>query len=225
MNRFEKSICVFAVTFVVGFRLLSHWDMERFSALVQEDGVVEWLTVLALCCGALLSLYRLVTLKSHKPPLFLAGLCLFVALFTFGAGEEISWGQRLFDRESPEFFGEHNDQHETNLHNLKVGDIKLNKLIFSTGLGVVMCFYLLVFPALYKKYSFWTNLADRTAVPVPRGYHVLLLLAVVVLVHVGLESSKKGELMEFGGCWLFFAITLNPLNVDQFRQPSGPRED
>ncbi len=40
MNRFEKSICVFALTFVVVFRLLSHWDIEMFSALVQEDGVV-----------------------------------------------------------------------------------------------------------------------------------------------------------------------------------------
>ena len=51
--------------------------------------------------------------------------------FMFGAGEEISWGQRLFEIESSGFFDENNAQGEMNLHNLFVNDTKINKLEFS----------------------------------------------------------------------------------------------
>jgi hypothetical protein len=48
---------------------------------------------------------------------------IFCAAVAFGliamAAEEISWGQRVFDVETPEgFFDRHNKQNETNLHNL-----------------------------------------------------------------------------------------------------------
>ena len=39
-------------------------------------------------------------------------------IFIFGAGEEISWGQRIFNVESSEYFLENNAQGETNLHNM-----------------------------------------------------------------------------------------------------------
>lgn len=50
---------------------------------------------------------------------------IFAVLYLFAAGvffviamEEISWGQRFLDLESPEFFVEHNSQGEITLHNL-----------------------------------------------------------------------------------------------------------
>lgn len=44
----------------------------------------------------------------------------FTALFFFGFGEEISWGQRLMDFEGPQVFQEINKHKETNLHNLRI---------------------------------------------------------------------------------------------------------
>jgi hypothetical protein len=41
-------------------------------------------------------------------------------VFFLGAGEEISWGQRIFGIETPEAWAEVNVQRETNLHNLEV---------------------------------------------------------------------------------------------------------
>ena len=58
-----------------------------------------------------------------------------IGLF-FGAGEEISWGQRIFHIESSKFFNENNSQKETNLHNMIVDGVKLNKLIFSNLLSI-----------------------------------------------------------------------------------------
>ena len=46
-------------------------------------------------------------------------VCLLLALAAFfAAGEELSWGQRLFGFEPPELFLEENFQQELNLHNL-----------------------------------------------------------------------------------------------------------
>ncbi|GEM_PF-208022 len=52
-----------------------------------------------------------------KKKLFLLFFALF---FLFVAGEEISWGQRIFGLETPAFLD--NTQHETNIHNLRMFD-------------------------------------------------------------------------------------------------------
>jgi hypothetical protein len=41
-------------------------------------------------------------------------------LFFFGAGEEISWGQRIFGFKTPEPLAQVNKQDELNLHNLSI---------------------------------------------------------------------------------------------------------
>ena len=75
---------------------------------------------------------------------FLCGL-----VFLFGAGEEISWGQRIFNTESSEFFLKNNAQQETNLHNLVVGGVKINKLVFGKGIAIFIVLYLVVFPIIW----------------------------------------------------------------------------
>ena len=79
------------------------------------------------------------------------GIILFSIIFFFGFGEEISWGQRIFNIETPNFFIENNLQSETNIHNLMIGDVKLNKLIFTNGLFFIFSFYFLAIPYLYAK--------------------------------------------------------------------------
>jgi hypothetical protein len=57
------------------------------------------------------------TWTSLAKQLIYLGLAL---LFFFGAGEEISWGQRIFGFETPETLAQVNKQDELNLHNLSV---------------------------------------------------------------------------------------------------------
>jgi len=52
--------------------------------------------------------------KRNKFYLFLA------ILFFIGCGEEISWGQRIFDWQTPVFVQEMNAQRETNFHNISI---------------------------------------------------------------------------------------------------------
>lgn len=65
------------------------------SVYTVEDGPIEWLTVVALMSSCILWIVRVVKLRKKKSLLFLALMLGVAAVFFFGAGEEISWGQRL----------------------------------------------------------------------------------------------------------------------------------
>ena len=110
-------------------------------------------------------------------------------LFFFAAGEEISWGQRIFNIQSGDFFLENNKQAETNLHNLIVGGKDLNILIFSQLMFFVLITYFVFSRLLIKKVSFIKNLVLKFRVPMPRIQHIVVMLVVTLLV----VSINQGE--------------------------------
>jgi hypothetical protein len=80
-----------------------------------EDRLIEWITFAGFA-GAGLVCARLATRPAGRWLRFWRiGLALF---FLVCAGEEISWGQRVFGFGTPEAVAEHNEQDEFNLHNL-----------------------------------------------------------------------------------------------------------
>jgi hypothetical protein len=87
-----------------------------YRAFVQEDALLEWAQVLAYLCAVsigVLTIRRLWRLGDPGPALVLACLSIFALL---ALGEELSWGQRLLDFETPEL-ARRNRQGELNLHN------------------------------------------------------------------------------------------------------------
>jgi hypothetical protein len=87
------------------------------TVISREDYIIEWLTVLFFVLTALVAIIFAVVVWRKKRIhywflILLAGACFLFAL------EEISWGQRFFNLESPEFFIEHSDQQEINVHNV-----------------------------------------------------------------------------------------------------------
>jgi len=85
--------------------------------------------------------------------------------------EEISWGQRVFNFESPDYFKTHNLQSETNLHNFLTGPYSttLKEFIeYALALGLVT--YGLIYPLLIKikwKVAIWL---DHHGLAVPPLY-------------------------------------------------------
>ena len=211
---------IFSIVFflvVIGV-ILSRVDVAFFEGFyVLEDGFIEWLTIVALLCGAFLCFYRTFKLKSKRNVMFLFVTVLVGLVLLFGAGEEISWGQRIFDIESSEFFTKYNAQRETNIHNLIVKGTKINKLVFGTLLGACIAAYFLILPIVYRKSSRINGLVDRIAIPIPRVFHILSYIILVILVEL-VDSSKKGELLEFGGCWIFLLMIFNPYNREIFKE-------
>jgi hypothetical protein len=187
-------ITALAITGVV--MSYTHPDFFRYQYTV-EDGLIEWLTVLALLATMVICFRRAWLLRRQAKPLFLAMTVFFGLAFLFGAGEEISWGQRIFNIESSEFFKQYNAQGETNLHNTIINDTKINKLVFGKGIGILFLFYLAVFIPLYHKKTAFRSFVDRLAIPVASHYQVAAYVIAILLIQVGMESSKKGELLEF----------------------------
>lgn len=223
MHTMEKVIVAVVCVAVILGVVLSHIDEPAFkSTYVEEDGPIEWGTVPALLLGAFVCLRRFFLLRGRKPALFLAVTILFGAMFIFGAGEEISWGQRMFGFEGPAWFKGHNAQRDTNIHNLRFGRIKINKLVFSQGLGAVIFIYALILPPLYRRSAKAARMVSALAIPIPRPRQVCVIAFLVLIVYGAVPSSSRGELAEFGLSWMFALCFMFPVNAADFLD--APRE-
>jgi len=96
--------------------------------LIREEHPIEALGAVSLLAAgiACLVLWRSVAGNARWPLLRRLSLLALAALFIFGFGEEISWGQRIFGIAPPESLETANRQEELNLHNLEVFSGSLN---------------------------------------------------------------------------------------------------
>lgn len=180
----------------------------------REDGIVEYGTAILLFVGAL----GLIGLARRVEGLKMALLLVYALAFIFAAGEEISWGQRIFGIESSEFFLENNRQGETNLHNLVVGEVHLASAIFGNVLTPILLMYLVVLPLLHGALGWVRRLSDTFAVPVPPLYISGLAVLWTIFV-LWIDLNRNWEVYEFAFsvfvCLIFFA----PQNRETFRFP------
>jgi len=223
MRLAEKVSLGIVFVFVTIGVYMSRQDLTWYEGFyVKEDGLIEWLTVVALFVSGVSCFYRAKILASFRSPLFISCLVLYGFVCFFGLGEEISWGQRLFDWKSPEFFMSNNSQMETNLHNLVIGGKKINKIIFGTMLGIGIVIYFLILPVLYRKIEKVKTLVNKFALPIPKWGHVAAYITLAIACEF-IAGGKKGEILEFGGCWIFAIMLLSPLNTTIFSRKSFDR--
>ncbi|SLN23959.1 hypothetical protein ROA7450_00965 [Roseovarius albus] len=195
------------------------WDKEYFSlTFAAEDKLVEYGTAVFLLISSFVLIKNAASLSAKKR-LFAAGLTLFYAfLFFMAAGEEISWGQRIFGWESNEFFEANNKQFETNLHNMIIptpfGDMHLAKTLFGSVLTTVILLYLAVLPFLYKRFEKIRNLANRLVVPVPDMRHTFFAILASLII-ASIDVSRKWEVYELIFSLLTTSIFLLPQNRDK----------
>lgn len=189
---------------------LAYTDINAFLVFTEEDGMVENLTSLFLFAASGVCIYRVVQFKKAKQPgLWILTAAVLAFLFFFAGGEEISWGQRIFGIQSSEFFLEHNKQAETNLHNLIVDGVNINKLIFSQILFVVMVIYFVFSRILINKVNFLGKLEQQFNVPLPKIQHSVVMILVAGLLAL-IHNAKNAELLEMSFAFIFFLIFLNP---------------
>ncbi len=187
-------------------------NLEFFdTSYAQEDGFAEYGTAFMLLSIFLLLFSRLFKLWSVKSATWRFGMFIMGLVFLFGAGEEISWGQRIFNIESSEYFIEHNAQKETNLHNMVVDGTKINKLIFSQILTLVLVIYLIILPVIYRRFDGIKKLVDMFGVPISKWHHTIAFITATVLI-LAMPSTRKWELYELAFGVIFLLIFLNPLN-------------
>jgi len=121
LNQFQKGIFYFAFFFVIlwGF-FYSLLPADRFAQLVKEGDLVESLQFLALVIALYFCLRLVKKLLKSKKTKKHALVFIFLAIGIFiTAGDEISWGQKIFSYTPPEFVSQNNSQNEMTLHNTK----------------------------------------------------------------------------------------------------------
>jgi len=205
---------VLFISILIAIYLRYFVSIESYLEFVKEDGIVEYLTFFFLLLSSLVCLYRLNQYIKIKKGLWILTWAILAVMFFFAAGDEISWGQRIFNIQSSEFFLEHNKQAETNLHNLVIDGISINKLIFSQLMFAVLVIYFLFSRLMVSKTLFVRNLINRFRIPLPKLFHIIVMGAAILLI-LTIQEIKDSELNELSFAMIFFLIFLNPANLNQ----------
>ena len=147
-------------------------DPQGYAALTKEDSWVEYLTAVWLLFTGLILFAT--ALAERRLPL----RCLYILggiAFLFGAGEEISWGQRIIGFATPDFLLNLNYQNEFTAHN--INGISLGK----TYRQAVLALCLLTCAAFFIR-------KDRLlGIPLPSILLVLAFLTVLSYRPAGLD--------------------------------------
>lgn len=212
LNTTEKviMIIVFAAMIfgIVAAAVNKTWFINSY---VEEDGPIEWPTEIPLLVITIACLVYLFKYARIKNLWFIIIYFLLAVGSFFVFGEEISWGQRIFNFKTSTYFQEHNSQDEENIHNLVLDGEKLNKIIFTDALIAGVVIYLIIFPIIYYRNQKFKTFIDKAALPLPTFNQIIACIAVFILSFLTFDS-KGAELLEFGGCFMFMLIVLYPMN-------------
>lgn len=143
------------------------FTVQTLRQLNREDGILEAGSALLLLVASLLALR--IGLQAGRSAI--GAMHLFLALLFFlMCGEEISWGQRILNFETPEALREINVQEEVNLHNMYG---YLFDHLF------ILCFFVwgCVVPFLYWRSALWRWFQGAIGLPMPSvGLAVAMLI-------------------------------------------------
>jgi hypothetical protein len=139
--------------FSLGVVWLNFYHVKFLSHLAKEDGIVEYLTAIFYFIAS--GLFVLINKENRFKNVFfwfLAAMCFAIA------GEEISWGQRIFDIQTPAELNSINVQNEFNIHN--INGIHQNVRMVGVAIVSAICYFIPIsnwklpkFKALYQKWS------------------------------------------------------------------------
>lgn len=196
--------------------------------LTKEDGLIEYAAVIFYLssAGIMISLYFMSQIAGRKYFLGFERNIIFLLtgiLFVIFAGEEVSWGQRIFNFDTPEFWSRINRQGEVTLHNLnfwealdKSGNQKdgLIRLFSSVALYTYLWFNLLIIiPILNRTWLKANRFFKKAGIPVVHMlYGILFLLNYLVfelLERTPVELRPIGELKETNYALLYFAACVS----------------
>lgn len=216
------TVAVLAVV-CVGLAALAGFDHPRFEALAQEDAAIEWATVAGWAIAAAAFAFGARRAAGPTPAsLWLArAACASVALFcVFCAGEEISWGQRLFAFQPPEMFLAENYQQELNVHNLLMDDTLFGVELTSKHLVALIAVVYGVLVAIAARLALGRNDVVDAALTVAPPVALAPFFAGVALVELSYPVDLTGEAAELVLALLFACAGVDRLRLASPRAPA-----
>ncbi len=209
INVIDSLVYIILAGLIIYGKILSYKGYDAFLTLTVEDGPAEYLTAFFLLAGSMVFLFRAIKARREKNHMKMIFNLIYCLVFFFGTGEEISWGQRIFNLQSGEYFLEKNAQAEINFHNLSIGGIDINKLIFSNLMFLGILFYFIFLKLLIRWSGFMRRMVVRFDLPVPRYHHIVFLLVFALLI-VNIHMRRESELYEMALAGILFLAFLHP---------------
>jgi hypothetical protein len=163
-------ILAVALVTVLSYSVYIFFNIETVSNLGAEDHFFEWLTPIFFWIAT--AIFFLIFLKTKNPFFLILAIAMFI-----GAGEEISWGQRIFGFKTPEALNKINVQHEFTFHNIAIfqgvdsqgkpnyGLSRLLEINFLFRLCIMFCGIVLPFCVYHIK--FISRITMKVKVPIP----------------------------------------------------------
>lgn len=189
------------------------------SAMVAEDGFFQWMIFYTLLFASIMCFYRASLLKPFRGAVFATCLVLAGIVFLAFAMDEMSWGQRVFNFSSPQFFLTHNTKMQFNFHHLVFNGFHINNIIFTFSIKIIATLYFLVLPFFYTKLDKIKVFVNRFAIPLPRYSQTGAYIILAGLISL-IPSDLRFVIFEFGFYWILVLMMYNPLNDEVFSRVS-----
>ena len=139
LHVFVLTLCTAVIGAYLWFAL---YFPELYIWMTYEDLTGEWLQFWMF----LFAMVFFTQLSFSPSPYRIFFIALALGCF-YVSMEEISWGQRVLNLSTPDFFQKHNIQNEINLHNLFTGPVSsLTKKLITYGLSLGLAVYGIVYP-------------------------------------------------------------------------------
>lgn len=127
--------------------------------IIREDSILEYIQFFLYILSGTFTIKivkRLIELKESKFKII--AFSLLAILFFFIAFEEISWGQRILNIETPESVASNNAQGELTVHNLASLHLTMHFAYIAIGIYGISSRFLLkkIFPKQYLKFRIFT---------------------------------------------------------------------
>lgn len=218
----RKYIVLIILALVLSYSVFYFLKPSLVFDLTEEDNFFECLTAISLFLAFAFCLNLFLKTKN----IFFLLLSL---LFMFGAGEEISWGQRILGFKTPEMMGELNVQKEFNFHNIELFNTADKHGGTKSGLSrlfevnflfrLFMMVYGIVLPFFVFHIRPIRSLTEKIKLPVPPiaiGIFFLVNWFVFRMLHVyytGVKDevmfvSADSEIFECLGAFILFVVSI-----------------
>jgi hypothetical protein len=219
-------IKVVATLFVIALYCIVFLGKETALRLTQEDNLTENLGAIFLLMASVFYFASFIQSSGldqdkNKTPFKEKYFYLFFGIIFFlGAGEEISWGQRLIGWETPPLMLEINHHKETNLHNIQAlrrGIFRLDYWFFAFWFS-----YCLILPIAIKYSLEIRKRISHFRLPVPPLWIGLLLLTNIIIYVIPMSFPSHWpytryvnhaflEIMESNLAFIFAVLAFHEL--------------
>jgi hypothetical protein len=215
-------ILILTLSIILSYSVYFLFDTKTIAHFWEEDSFFEIMTPIYLFLASLL--FFVLFLKSKNFYVLILSFVLF-----FGAGEEISWGQRILGFNTPETIKEINVQQEFNIHNIELFNSLDNQHHPKKGISRLLeinflfrlftLFWGIVLPVCLYQINSLRFVATKMKIPIPPvsiGIFFLLNWLVYWLLHTFILSpgnepgylESANEIFESVAAFILFVLSI-----------------